>query len=84
MGMPILSDPIVDTFEERQRRTTVEQKFRGLCSDLPGLQLIIAVLDKKGFGYGYSEFFILFHPRILQYVSCTCMCDFMHLSESER
>lgn len=55
MGMPIHSDPTVG--DRRQRRApTVEQQFQKLCTDLQGLQLIIAILEKKGSGYGYSEF----------------------------
>ena len=53
MGIKIRSNPEIHYMRPRD---DVEQVFRGLCSRLQGIQLIIAVLDnEKGHGSSYNK-----------------------------
>ena len=53
LGMSIARDPVeVQYFP----RGDVEKLFNKLCTQYRGLQLIVAVLDKKGYGISYSKY----------------------------
>lgn len=52
MGMHIRQGPLEVTYYDPRRNGSVEKCFEGLRSRYPGLQLVIAVLGRRGITYG--------------------------------
>ena len=57
MGMHIRQGPLEVTYYDPRRNGSVEKCFEGLRSRYPGLQLVIAVLGRRGITYGMAPGF---------------------------